>query len=1189
MLSIVMLLSLIPHAFSEDLAGMLAQLQQQQEEYQKQIEAMEQDILLQQQAQQEIVEQQQQQVEAAQKKAEMELKHKTCQHENTRIDIEDRDETDGIHDEVTVCEDCELELDRITVEDAKKETVTFRTALGAAPLGSSGETVVNDAAALATALSEASHDSDNPTKIQLGADVSGEYTVESGTNIILDLNGRDISGLDTSLSCEGNLTLNDSVGGGTVSAVHVYGGGGSFTMNGGEVSELEIINWGFVTMNGGIVSKSIEVSGNFTMNDGTVSGVNMNNGSFTMNNGTVYGVIVKGGNVNIGGGTVSSVSTMGGKLTINGGTVSEVNIMNGSFVAMNDGTVSEDVHIIYGSFDVYGGTVNRIYFSDTQIAMTVIYGGTVGSVFGNTELLKYAVILPDDGTISSDTISTQEGKAVTLTVTPPEGNKLDRLTYTPEGQSGQIVAATLGDDGKYTGTFTMPAFPVNIKATFYSGEFNNKCGDNVTWSLADGVLTISGTGPMYDDFGYYGRPWFSDKDSITGIVIEDGVTSIGDDVFAGCYSLMSVTISDSVTSIGENAFNTCNSLASVTIPDSVASIGERAFCNCDSISSVTIPGSVTSIENNTFASCPNLEEFQVAEENPNYSSASGVLYNKEQTILIQAPSTITSIEIPSGVTSIGIYAFNNCKSLTSVTIPDSVTSIEGYAFYNCNNLTSVTIPDSVTSIGFYAFCDCDNLTSITIPGGVASIERNTFSYCPSLTSITIPNSVTSIGDDAFAGCSSLTSVTIPDSVTSIGESAFYNCNSISSVTIPDTVTSIGTYTFGRCSSLTSITIPASVTSIEVYAFIDCDGLTIVKIPASVISIGYKAFKDCDNLTDLYVDAKEGSVSTAEGWNGNATVHWKHTVAVNVDPENSGTVTGEGTYWDKDPDTQGSVTVTLKAAPNNNYVFLKWMDSDGNDIQDGNGQTLTANPYTFTMPNSDVTVTAAFQTESDTVNPPVNLNYSITVDQNISHGSITVPATAFQGTAVTVTVTSESGYKLEKLTFTPDGGTAQEITLTDGEYSFTMPASSVIVTATFIEKEVTPPEPTEKKVLYYFANGTTPVMWMESSTEGAGFTVHRFPDDENAFLHFLGIQVDGRVLSPRAYTAKSGSVKITLTTAYQRSLATGSYTLKAVFDDGEAETKFVVFPAGGGGETYYSTSTSERYTYVPPSNNPRTGG
>ena len=145
-------------------------------------------------------------------------------------------------------------------------------------------------------------------------------------------------------------------------------------------------------------------------------------------------------------------------------------------------------------------------------------------------------------------------------------------------------------------------------------------------------------------------------------------------------------------------------------------------------------------------------------------------------------SSIKSIVINDGVTSIGSQAFAWCSSLTSVTIGNSVTSIGDGAFLGCSSLTSITIPNSVTSIGNQAFLECSSLTSITIGNSVTSIGEFAFSECPSLTSVTIPNSVTSIGQYAFAVCSSLASVTIGNSVTNIEWGAFYGCTSLTSVT-----------------------------------------------------------------------------------------------------------------------------------------------------------------------------------------------------------------------------------------------------------------------------------------------------------------------------------------------------------------------------------------------------------------------
>ena len=442
-------------------------------------------------------------------------------------------------------------------------------------------------------------------------------------------------------------------------------------------------------------------------------------------------------------------------------------------------------------------------------------------------------------------------------------------------------------------------------------------GDNLVWTLYDnGTLTISGEGEMKDYSWSANSPATQKKDNVKKVVIEDGITSIGNRAFSDCTGLESIEIPSGVTSIGVNAFQGCRNLASIEIPNSVTNIGISAFRRCTRLSSITIPSSVTSIGDYAFYDTSWLT-------NKRQENDSLVIVNE---ILIDGAACSGEVTIPDGVTNIGNHAFESCNKLASITIPSSVTNIGKYAFSDCNNLASIKIPEGVTSIGDGAFYKCTGLTSINIPEGVTSIGDYVFESCNKLASITIPSSVTSIGAGVFNHCSSLNEVllengskltsgqlgvnesiigtywnednltwtltadgtmtisgsgamkdydndnspatqkkdnvkkvVIEDEITSIGNYAFSDCSNLASIEIPEGVTSIGNFAFGYCSGLTSITIPDSVTSIGEWAFYKCTGLTSITIPKSVTSIGNFAFYGCSNLASITIPKSVTSI------------------------------------------------------------------------------------------------------------------------------------------------------------------------------------------------------------------------------------------------------------------------------------------------------------------------------------------
>ncbi|MBQ4103544.1 MAG: leucine-rich repeat protein, partial [Clostridia bacterium] len=420
---------------------------------------------------------------------------------------------------------------------------------------------------------------------------------------------------------------------------------------------------------------------------------------------------------------------------------------------------------------------------------------------------------------------------------------------------------------------------------------------SVTWAYdsATTTLTISGTGAMAD-FTSTTMPWYSYRGKIAIIVINKGVTSIGDSAFSGCSRLTSVTIPESVTEIGANAFSSCTKLVEVSFPsyitidgitnnidknrsvfsgctslesvtfakgisaiaqeffyncsslksitglESVQSIRDQAFYGCESLESVTFGSSLRTTGRNIFYGCTSLKSINVS-DNSRFSSVDGVLFNGAKTKLVAYPvgKEDESYTIPVGVLTIGDNAFATSTNLVEVIIPDSVTTIGQYAFDDCTALKSLRIPDSVTEIDFGAFDGCTALTTLTIPDSVTTIGKAIFYKCTHLESVTLPKGMETIGYNFFYECKSLKTVTMPDNVASIERSAFYACESLEQITIPDGVGTIADNAFEACIKLADITIPDSVTYIGIEAFYHCKALETITILGSATGIGGNAF------------------------------------------------------------------------------------------------------------------------------------------------------------------------------------------------------------------------------------------------------------------------------------------------------------------------------------------------------------
>ena len=388
------------------------------------------------------------------------------------------------------------------------------------------------------------------------------------------------------------------------------------------------------------------------------------------------------------------------------------------------------------------------------------------------------------------------------------------------------------------------------------------CGENLSWRFdpETGTLTIEGSGEMNDYYleGFYPE-WASLLKRIRSIELPEGLTSIGGSAFEYCTALTEVTIPDSVTSIGSAAFNSCSSLTAI----------------------------------------------HVSADNPYYCSVDGVLFDKEQTGLIQYPcgKQDASYVIPEGVRHVSHRAFAGCKYLKEATIPASLLYIEQYVlpFDGCESLTDILVaptnmmfssldgvlydksqtslleypcgkqdascvlPNGLQYIGCDAFGDCTFLREITMPDTVEQIEDYAFSRCTGLTNVRFSKGLVQIGFCAFEGCSALTEVTLSDQVAEIKGMAFNGCTSLDSYQVapgnPNFCTQDGVlfdrekttllkYPAGKRDA--SYEIPAGVTEIALRSFEDSTYLTELTIPDSVTTIGGLAFQNCTALTGVTI-------------------------------------------------------------------------------------------------------------------------------------------------------------------------------------------------------------------------------------------------------------------------------------------------------------------------------------------------
>lgn len=345
------------------------------------------------------------------------------------------------------------------------------------------------------------------------------------------------------------------------------------------------------------------------------------------------------------------------------------------------------------------------------------------------------------------------------------------------------------------------------------------CGDNATYSFdaTTGTLTIGGAGHM-TDYNSDDQPWCNTSAKIKRVVIQSGVTSIGDFAFNNCFRIEQVEISDTVTSIGKSAFSQNYYLTTIEIPFSVERIGQYALENCSKLQSINVDTN-----------------------NNNFCSIDGVLYNKEVTELIKYPQNKqdSTYVMPDTLETIATYAIRQAliekiyisKNLSNMTLGVNPSSITGTQFKsivvdehneNYSSQDGVLFNKEKTKLLMFPSGNTD-MNEYVIPNSVKEIHTDAFIFAK-IKNVIIPNSVEKIGDEAFLG-SNLIEISIPDSVTSMGVGTFNNCYTLEKVEIGKGLTEIGSSCFDRNKSLVEVVIPENIIKINPYCFRGCESLT----------------------------------------------------------------------------------------------------------------------------------------------------------------------------------------------------------------------------------------------------------------------------------------------------------------------------------------------------------------------------
>lgn len=467
-------------------------------------------------------------------------------------------------------------------------------------------------------------------------------------------------------------------------------------------------------------------------------------------------------------------------------------------------------------------------------------------------------------------------------------------------------------------TLFVLSLSINVLSLFVV-SFEVSAATDISWGIENDTLTIKGTGAIEDyeltDDETTSAPWGEQEDSIKYVIIDSGITTIGDYAFSGLDNLVSVYIPSSVEEIGDYAFANCANLtrANYTPYSKLSKLGTYAFSGCTSLTNITLPDDIANIESAVFYGCTNLTGVCITGDNVSINTTS-FFYNCTSLNYVVLPASTTildrnmfykctslkTISIPASVTAIAEEAFSGCKALSKIyftgnlpEIGNSFKSVQATAYYFYGAIGFDSLGSRITEWGsgstihlqnplgdgtdlcgdnIYWSFNTDGVLTLTGTGTTYDYDYLTssttatfapwYNFSNEIKQVIIDEKITSLGTGLFYSCRGIHSIDLPEQLTSIGNGCFTSCYTLKNITIPNSVMEIGENAFYLCLGLQQVTLPTGITELKDGTFTNCQSLDNVIIPGNVKTITGSVFSDNLSLKTIKI---ENGLQEISGW------------------------------------------------------------------------------------------------------------------------------------------------------------------------------------------------------------------------------------------------------------------------------------------------------------------------------------